>query len=455
MAASLEHQVICKIIETQDMHTVERVHITEEFFFTTECRNIFKYLRLWFHQHTTFGQVPSWDFVRGQFPSLPWIASSDSLLTLCEQLRLSKMRLELLHIADKISERADFNPREGLKFLRESAADMSSAHELTSDLSLHEAYDALFNEYSLVSTGQGMTGLPWPWLELNEETQGIHKGEFIPLYGRPKMMKTWVALHVAMTLNVWANSRVLVYSLEMPTVRMATRAAALRAMVNYKQLKKGQLQQADYDRFFGQLKLLQMEAERAKQTGEALRTAPFMVTKGDGARGVSFLHAKIREFKPDFVLVDGMYLMQDDRQNKRTIDWKAIAHISQDLKNTAMEFDIPIMATCQANRKADKSGKNADLDEIAYADAIGQDADFVIRVHKRIDAQTKEPEIILGFPGSRETDLDAFLIHGIPALNFSFKSRRVSEQEEDDGPKKKKQSSNPPPTIPIKSLKGS
>jgi replicative DNA helicase len=453
MAASLEHQVICKIIETQDFHSVEKLKITEDFFFATECKQVFKYLWNHFHQHETFGQVPSWQIVQSVYDNFPVMQSQDSLTTLCEQLRLAKMRLELLHIADKIQERADFNPREGLKFLRESAATLSSSHELTNDLSLCNAYDVLLKEYNLVSSGKGLTGLPWPWLELNEETQGIHPGEFIPLYGRPKNMKTWTALYVALVLNVHANARVLVYSLEMSPTKIVKRAAALRAVVNYSLLTKGKLQDADYYRFFEQLKLLQLEAQTARDSGTGMRSADFLVTAGQqGSGGVSFLHSKIREFRPDFVLVDGMYLMVDDRQRKRTVDWKAVAHISQDLKMTATDFNIPIMATCQANRKAEKNIEKADLEEIAYADAIGQSADFTIRVHKRKDPVTKEPELVLGFPGSRETDLDAFLIHGIPALNFSFKSRRVKQQEEEGEGKKK--GSKPPPTIPTTRLKG-
>jgi replicative DNA helicase len=449
----LEYQVISKIVETQDFHAVERLKINEDFFFSDECKTVFNYIWTHFHQSTTFGCVPSWQIIHGIFPNFPATPSNDTLATLCEQLRLAKMRLELLGIADKVGQQADYNPREGLRFLREAAANLSSQHEITNDMSLDSAYDVLMKDYQLVATGRGLTGLPWPWHELNMATQGIHPGDFIPLYGRPKNMKTWVALFIAVVLNVHANARVLVYSLEMNPKQIVRRAAALRSVVNYAKLIMGQLQQADYHRFFEQLKILQVEAQQARQAGVGPRTASFLVTSGEGEGGISFLHSKIREFKPDFVLVDGMYLMRDDRQRKRTIDWKAIAHISQDMKIAAREFEIPIMATCQANRKADKNAKKADLEEIAYADAIGQDADFTIRVQKRIDKSTKEPEVVLAFPGSREVDLDAFLIHGIPALNFGMKSLNVGKSDDDDGDKQQKKKGQPP-TIQASRLMG-
>jgi len=34
---------------------------------------------------------------------------------------------------------------------------------------------------------------------------------------------------------------------------------------------------------------------------------------------------------------------------------------------------------------------------------------------------------VLSFPGARETTLDAFVIHGIPATNFTFK--RITVQD--------------------------
>jgi hypothetical protein len=242
-------------------------------------------------------------------------------------------------------------------------------------------------------------------------------------------MKTWCALSVAVFINQFANARVLVYSLEMPPIQILRRVAALRTRVDYKHFKSGNLQTLEYQRVFQELANLKGEALNATNKHNT-----FMVcgTAGDGGGGVSFLHSKIREFNPDLVIVDGMYLMRDDRQKQRTVDWKAIAHISQDLKRTAQEFNVPVIGVTQANRKADKSAKNADLSEIAYADALAQDCDLAIRVQKKINKETGLPELILALPGMREGDLDAFMIHATPAVDFSFKSAVITADDDDD-----------------------
>ncbi len=456
MAAALEYQVISKIIELQDFHTVEKARIDEDYFYSPECRQIFNYVKTHYRATQTRGSVPSMQLAMQIFPGFQYCPSQDSLDTLLEQLRLARMRLEAMDHAERILKLADVNPRAALDAFREAAASMGTRHETANDLLLSDAYDELLYDYNLVSSGQGITGLPWPWLPLNEATQGIHPGEFILIYGRPKSMKTWTALYIVAILNAFARAKVLIYSLEMPTKWIARRISAIRSVVNYNLLLSGKLQPLDRDRFFWNLQWLKEEAH-TPMNGHA-KPAALMITGGGGNNGMSFLHSKIREFKPDIVLIDGLYLMNDDRGGKKTVDWKAIAHISQDTKATARDYHIPIMATAQANRSADKNVRNADVSEIAYSDALGQDTDFSIRVGKRKDKSTKEPELVLAFPGSRETDLDALLIHGIPAINFSLKSTFVSdaEREDPDDPNDKKSPDGeykPMPTIPAGRLR--
>lgn len=460
MAASLEHQAISKIVEYQDFHTVEKHHIEETYFFSPECRAIFEYIKAHFHSKHTFNSVPSFYLIQQIFPGFQYAPSTDSLPTLLDQIRLARMRVEALDHAERIMKIADSNPRAALQMMREAASSMSARHETTNDMMLSDAFDELYHDYQTVASGHGITGLPWPWAPLNEATQGMHPGEFLLIFGRPKSMKTWTALYIITLLNMYANARVLVYSLEMKPKVMLRRIAAVRAVVNYKKLLSGKLQPADYDRFFSLLNTLKDEA---RMPTDGPRSPALLVTGGGGNNGINFLHSKIREFKPDIVLIDGLYLMGDDRGGKKTIDWKAIAHISQDTKVTAREFNIPILATAQANRKADKDVRNADVSEIAHSDALGMDTDFSIRVGKRIDKSSKEPELVLAFPGSRETDLDAMLIHGIPAINFGLKSTFVvdPEREDDEEEKKDKATRNgvnghkpAAPTIPAARLRG-
>lgn len=426
MAANIEHQVIGKIIETRDFHTVSKLKIDESFFLSdSQTKEAFRFIRDHYHNEHTYGSVPSWELLQSRFAGFPWAYSYDSLASLCQELRRYKMRADILSCADEISQVADSDPAQAMAILRESATRMSSQHEITSDLALSNAFEQMYNNYVNIANSQGVTGIPYPWEILNDDTQGMHSGQFIVIYGRPKMMKTWVALVMACHAYM-RGLRVLIWSLEMNEMQLLTRIASIICGVDYEKFKKGKLDPATQQRVWQILQSIRDEelvkVNHSGHTPALLATAP----RGEGT-GVLALQAKITEFKPDLVIVDGMYLMRDDRAKTRTVDWKSISHISQDMKQTARTFQIPIIGVTQANRGADKDPKKADLAELSYADALGQDCDLCLRVHKQKDQASQDNEIVLSIAGGRETLLEAFVIHGHPGTNFGFKRAMVND----------------------------
>jgi hypothetical protein len=135
--------------------------------------------------------------------------------------------------------------------------------------------------------------------------------------------------------------------------------------------------------------------------------------------GLGWFRAKLKEVKPDLAIIDGLYLMKDDRSGKKDVDWKAMASISRDTKAAARDFGIPVIGVTQANRGSQKS-MGEDLTETAYSDAFGQDADLVMKVNKVRNKETGARELVIGIPGGREAELDGFVINGNPCYDFSF-----------------------------------
>lgn len=426
MTANIELQVICKIIELQDFHTVIKLKIDETFFLSdSQTKEAFRYIRDHYHNEYTYGTVPSWQLFQQRFYGFPWSYSYDALPTLCQELRRAKMRADLLTVVDEVQATVDTDPAKAMAAMREAVTAMSTAHEITSDLLLSASYEQLKANYDMVASAKGVTGIPFPWQILNDDTQGMHPGNFVVIYGRPKSMKTWVALVMAVHAYKMGQ-RVLIWSLEMNEIQMLKRIACIYCEVDYDKFKKGQLDPATYQKVWQTLMTIRDE-ELVGVTGNGHSPALLATQPRGDSSGVSALQAKITEFKPDLVIVDGMYLMRDDRQKVRSIDWKSVAHISQDMKQTARIFNIPIIGVTQANRGADKDPKKADLAELAYADALGQDCDLCLRIHKQKDQSTHEWEIVLSIAGGRETQLDAFVINGMAATNFHFKRAMVND----------------------------
>lgn len=433
MGANIEIQTVCKILEMQDFHTIQKHKIDEDFFLgdpnsPSQTKEVFLFIKAHFHNQATYGSVPSWDLVQSRFYGFPYVQSFDTLPTLCEELRKTKLRSQEIKFAEEFVAQSEIDPVGALMTLREAASALSSQHEVSNDLLLSNIYDQMISEYEMVATGGGITGYPWPWTIMNEDTQGIHKQQFVVIYGRPKSMKSWVALFIAAYCYL-KGLRVLVYSLEMTPMQILRRVACIIARVDYGKFKSAKLDPASKARVFEALQFLKYE--ETHHTSADGHKAGFLASQPQGeSSGIGSLQAKIREFRADIAIVDGMYLMRDDRQKLRSIDWKAISHISQDLKQTARTFDIPIIATTQANRKADKNGKESDVAEVSYADAIGQDCDLALKVHKQKDKDTKELELVISLPASRDGKLDSFVIHGIAAGNFEFK--RLPSTTDDD-----------------------
>ena len=426
MSANIEHQLICKVVETQDFHTVSKLKIDESFFLSdSQTKEAFRFIRDHFSNEQTYGSVPSWQLLQQRFHGFPWAYSYDTLASLCVEIRRYKMRADLLSVVDEVTLTVDTDPTKAMAAMREAVTRMASQHEISNDLMLSGAFEQLYAEYNSVANANGVTGIPYPWDILNDDTQGMQPGQFIVLYGRPKSMKTWVALMMACHAYM-KGQRVLVWSLEMNEAQMLRRIAAIICMIDYDHFKKAKLDPAVRERVWQTL--LSIRDEELVKVNHSGHTPALLATqpRGEGS-GIAALSAKISEFKPDLVIVDGMYLMRDDRNKVRTIDWKSIAHISQDMKQTARMFGIPIIGVTQANRGADKDPKKADLSELAYADAIAQDCDLCMRVHKQKDQSSQDWEIVLSIPGGRETQLDAFVIHGQAATNFGFKRAIVGD----------------------------
>lgn len=454
MAANFEHQFLCKIIETGDFHTVEKMKVDESYFLgdQTQYKEIFRWMRACFHNPNTYGSVPSFDLIRHYFPGLTWVNAYDTVPTLCQHLRHAKLRAEIVGLMDEVGSRVDADPVAALAAVKEASTKLVMEHEITNDALLSSAVDQIQAEYQMVQAGQGLTGIPWPWPALNEDTLGIHEEDFIIIFGRPKSMKSWVAFLTAVTAYYQYRQRVLIFSMEMSRIQCLRRCAAIIAKVDYEKFRSGRLDPASHERLFSTLGWLKAQEDywKNEKTG---RSPALMVSspseETDGA-GISSLRAKIREFQPNLVIVDGMYLMKDDRDKKRTIDWKAIAHISQDLKSTARSFKVPIIGVTQANRTAkNPNEKEADLAELAYADALAQDCDLAMRVHKQKDKNTGDPELVMSIPGSREGKLDVFVIHGSPAVNFEQKRLTIKDPDApDDQGQKNGASKGPTRTLP-------
>jgi len=161
---------------------------------------------------------------------------------------------------------------------------------------------------------------------------------------------------------------------------------------NYGRFKNGTLTKEEKERYFHFL-------DKVKPRLEPLKI--------EQASSVSNMSAKIDLFKPDLVLVDGVYLMDDDRGADS--DWLRVAHITRDIKNLCKQRKIPFVINTQADKSTSKK-TGPELDNISYSQSVGQDSDVVLGLF-RDEQMIEDKEAKLKVLKQREGVLSSIMMN--------------------------------------------
>lgn len=313
---------------------------------------------------------------------------------------------------------------------RELGRNSLATSHMRSDLA--DAIPEFMEAYDKLADGGGIVGLPCAWAPLNDAMGGLQPGTLTIIYAPPKSAKTFMGLELGAVHPFEAgNARVLIVTYEMPVRQIWRRVLARLCRLDYGAVTKGQLSHDARHSCFDELTALQETqiANMRAELGSGYRD--IRVVHGMG-QGVSHVRNEIERFEPDIVLIDGLYLMGNDRQGgKRDVDWKSNTSVTQDLKVLATECNIPIVGTTQANRSGSKRKAGSDMDDyndIGFGMGAIMDADSVIRLHKIKNAHN-EDRILVTMPAVRETEIDAFVLRFIPMMDFGVEMINVTQEQ--------------------------
>lgn len=411
--ANFENVLVTRIIETGNLKAVIARKILSDFFLLPETRQAYNYI---LKHYQKFNTTPSMELFRDKFRAFPLRSTNDSVEVICDEIRRNKLYVDMAEMMEEALKYNRTDPYEALDHLRGQMASLTSQHIVTRDSDITKEIAQARDDYMRAKEGEGLIGVPWPWPKLNEVTLGVQNGEVVYFYGRPKSGKTWWL--IASAVEAFKKGRrPLLISKEMPTEQIRRRVLAVFTKVDYSALRTGKLPPQEEKRFFDDL--------------EAFAENPPFILSGDDEDkgGVMSVGAKIKEYSPDIVYLDGVYLMHDDRTNKRTTDWQGVSHITQDLKRLAKQMDIPIVGTTQGNRASAKS-KGDNKEETAFSDAFVQDADYLIRIIYE-KSHEEDREAIITIPAIREAAGCTFTVNAKFASDLSQKYSAESDEDAD------------------------
>ncbi|MDQ6753413.1 MAG: replicative DNA helicase [Actinomycetota bacterium] len=225
--------------------------------------------------------------------------------------------------------------------------------------------------------GQGMTGVPTGFYELDELTNGLHPGQMIVIAARPAVGKSTFALDWARSAAIKHNLATVVFSLEMGRNELAMRLLSAEATISLQDLRKGTIKDDQWSKI--------------ATTMGRMNDAPLFI---DDSPNMSLMEirAKCRRLKQQhdlkLVVLDYLQLMSSGKKVESR--QQEVSEFSRALKLLAKELQVPVVALSQLNRGSEqRTDKKPMVSDLRESGSIEQDADMVILLHRE-DIYDKE-----------------------------------------------------------------
>lgn len=295
----------------------------------------------------------------------PAVISELANTTSYEELYRSAMRQIIRgNIHKWIEEHRNADPEEIMVYLEKNHREwMAEAPDLP-DLN-----EIIVDYYNVLDERKREKTLHTGILELDELTNGIHKGDLTAVGARPSTGKSSFALQVA--TNVAAKGGVvLFFSLEMTNDQNMDRIVMRYVEgVSQKTLRSGDLEGDEWDR-----------VSKATESLEQLN-GHLMFSQ---ERNLTMIEQIIAANKPDLVVIDQLTQLTD---SGRFTDVRSrFSHMTSNLKRIAMEYNTAIWLCCQLNRQVSGSTKPS-MDYLKESGSIEEDSDNVILLSRDEDEE--------------------------------------------------------------------
>ncbi len=223
----------------------------------------------------------------------------------------------------------------------------------------------------------GLAGVATGMRDLDRMMGGLHPSDLIILAGRPSMGKTALATNIAVNaakalrLEKQPDGSMKAVELEMAAEQIATRIISEFARVSSEKIRRGDVDQDQFDKIY--------------HAARDLEQLPLYIDD-TGGLSIAQLAARARRLKRQhglgLLVVDYLQLITGSgkRHDGRV---QEITEISQGLKALAKELNVPIIAAAQLSRQVEsRDDKRPQLSDLRESGSIEQDADVVLFVYR-------------------------------------------------------------------------
>ena len=252
---------------------------------------------------------------------------------------------------------------------------------------LKDWFDDLTARYN---NGTGITGLPYPWHDVNKVTHGLQPGELTIIAARPSMGKSVMGLNIAL-FNAMRKVNTAFFSLEMTARQVNRRNISSLSKVAHDWLLAPDKENDD------------RWTEVTQAVGQ-LRGASLLVDESAGLK-IEQVVARARRAhmrKPlELIVVDHLHELAFTSETMRHDIGRAVG----ELKGLGKEFGCPVIVLAQLNRGVEsRTDKRPGMSDLRESGEIEQKADVIWFLYREDYYQRNVPgyqpqhdvELILG-----------------------------------------------------------
>lgn len=357
-------QILNKILDTQDSSILDRYALTKEYFAGYEGEYDF------IQQHLdNYKKVPDKATFLDKFPEFELIQVNESDEYLVNTIREENLYYKSVEVVQTVADKLKTNADDAISYLLSKIDTLKPSQVVTGTDIIGEAKKRL-QSYKDKKGATKPYYIPTGFPELDNLLGGWAKGEeFVVFFARTGMGKSWLLVKTA--AEAWQNNyRVGYISPEMSDDKIGYRFDTVFRNMSNRALVRGN--DADgYEEYIDTLSGV---------------TNPFLVaTPKDFQKNitVSKLRAFIINNKLDFLAIDGITYLRDERRQKGDNKTTMLTNISEDLMSLSVELGIPILTVVQSNREGVKqSGEQSvpELENIRDSDGIAFNATKVLSI---------------------------------------------------------------------------
>ena len=374
--SSPEHLLISKVISDGDIHSPLKSGIRTEHF-SGEWVEMWAWMVEYSQKHNS---APTERLLHNEFGDITLSdARGETFTGLIEEILSNFTKRKLIETISEVMPQLNAgNTSDALKKLSSGVQEASVEASRIRDVDIIQSWEERLDRYELLrNTPNGLRGIPTGFAGLDRITQGLRPQQFIVLAGEPKRGKSWLALILANSAHIFGK-RPMFLSFEMSIEEQEARYDAIVSKVGYSNILAGTLTTKEMEKIRRALKLRQ-------------NMQPFILSEDTASlTTVGAVAGKVREYQPDVLIIDGVYLMDDEHGEPKGSP-QALTNITRGLKRLAQAFDIPVIATTQVLswKLNNKKTRAVTADSLGYTSSFAQDADLLLSIERNPDIENR------------------------------------------------------------------